>query len=271
LPTDETRIKTLTIMCLLHAAIRLIGAVLKEYTVEMAMNGGSHSSAADVNGSQVRVEPSGPSYWKREILAYQSGLLADLPAGFRAPRCFGSVEHPGGGWLWLEDISDMATDRWSRERFTAAAHRLGAFSAAYLTGRPLPTYPWLSQSWFRGNVARAAGAVALLPSLVDHPFLAPALPGRRAQRVLQLINEAARLLDALDVLPQTFCHMDPFPRNILVRNQDGLDGQFVLIDWDSAGVNALGADLAALVGGSLLWRRHLVAVPSRSFGSSALR
>ena len=47
-----------------------------------------------------RLNPSGASYWKREMLAYQSGLLADLPAGLVAPRCFGVGEHPGGGgWL----------------------------------------------------------------------------------------------------------------------------------------------------------------------------
>ena len=34
-------------------------------------------------------------YWKREILAYQSGILADLSGPFGAPRCFGVVEHPG--------------------------------------------------------------------------------------------------------------------------------------------------------------------------------
>src|SRR3954447_5311645 len=86
-----------------------------------------------------RVDPSGASYRKREILAYQSGLLADLPAGLVAPRCFGVVEHPGGGgWLWLEEITDGAVDRWSCERFTAVARHLGTFNAAYLTGRPVP-------------------------------------------------------------------------------------------------------------------------------------
>ena len=201
-----------------------------------------------------RLNPSGASYWKREMLAYQSGLLADLPAGLVAPRCFGVVEHPGGGgWLWLEEITDVAVDRWSRERFTAVAHHMGSFSAAYLTGRPVPAYPWLSQGWFRGHVARAAAAVARFPTLVDHPFLSPALPQDLAPRVLRVIDECALWLDVLDRLPQTFCHLDAFPRNLFVRTKDDQEVQLVLIDWDSAGVSALGADLAALVGGSLLF------------------
>src|SRR5262245_51467453 len=45
-------------------------------------------------------DPTAWFYWKREPLAYQSGLLADLPGGLRAPRCFGVVELPDGdNWL----------------------------------------------------------------------------------------------------------------------------------------------------------------------------
>jgi hypothetical protein len=40
-------------------------------------------------------EPSAWHYGRRELLAYQSGLLANLPGGLAAPRCFGIVEQPG--------------------------------------------------------------------------------------------------------------------------------------------------------------------------------
>jgi hypothetical protein len=199
-------------------------------------------------------EPANWCYWKRESLVYQSGLLADLPGGLRAPRCFGVVELPNGdNWLWLEEITDAATGCWSRERFTSVARQLGRFSAAYLTGRPLPTYPWLSQGWFRGKVASAALAVAELPRLVDHPLLRPAFPGDTAARVLQLWDERDVLCTAIERLPQTFCHLDAFPRNLFVRNMNGGEVQIVAIDWEFAGVSALGAELAPLVGGSLLF------------------
>lgn len=261
-----------TLIPLVHQLLGSTSPRLVDWQVEHHGAGASRSvyrvaGHADVQGTTVpwslilkvahvdgRVNPSGASYWKREILAYQSGLLADLPAGLAAPHCFGVVEHQGGGgWLWLEEITDAAADRWSRERFTVVARHLGTFAAAYLTGRPLPFYPWLSRAWFRGNVARTAAAVALVPTLVDHPFLSPALPGDIAPRVLQVIDEREILLDALDALPQTFCHIDAFPRNILVRARGDKDVQLVMIDWDSAGVSALGADLAALVGGSLFF------------------
>ena len=207
-----------------------------------------------VHAQEGAADPAASRYWKRELLAYQSGLLADLPAGLQAPRCFGVVEQPGGGgWLWLEDITDAAAGRWPRERFTVVARRLGAFSAAYLNGRPLPAYPWLSRGWFRTKVAEAEPAIARLPAVRDHPLLRPALPRDTADRVLRVWDERDMFFDALDRLPQTFCHLDAFPRNLFVQHEDSGDVQIIAIDWEFAGVSALGAELAPLVGGSLLF------------------
>jgi hypothetical protein len=45
-------------------------------------------------------------YWRREPLAYASGLLDDLP-GVRAPRRHGvEGRSEGSDWLWLEDVAD---------------------------------------------------------------------------------------------------------------------------------------------------------------------
>jgi hypothetical protein len=199
-------------------------------------------------------EPSAWHYGRRELLAYQSGLLADLPGGLQAPRCFGVDEKPGGdGWLWLEEITDAATGRWPRERFTAVARQLGTFSAAYLTGRPLPAYAWLSRGWFRSIVTSATSAIAQLPTLLDHPLLRAALPGDTASRVLQVWDERETFFTALDQLPQTFCHLDAFPRNLFVRNERSEESRIAVIDWEYAGTSALGAELAPLVGGSLIF------------------
>jgi len=47
-------------------------------------------------------DASGSYYWKREVLAYQSGFLDDLPGDLTAQRFLGIVEQPGGdsgsGW-----------------------------------------------------------------------------------------------------------------------------------------------------------------------------
>jgi hypothetical protein len=63
-----------------------------------------------------------PIYWKREALAYASGLLADLPGGITAPRCFVVEERADEScWLWLEEISDSYGPRWPLAQYAHAA------------------------------------------------------------------------------------------------------------------------------------------------------
>ena len=75
-------------------------------------------------------------YWQREVLAYQSGLLAALPGGLRAPQCFGTVEQTDGVWLWLKDVADTVGLPWPMAQYGALARCLGAFNGAYAAG------PW---------------------------------------------------------------------------------------------------------------------------------
>ena len=89
-------------------------------------------------------DPAHIDYWKREGLLYGSGLLDALPAGLRAPRCYGCDE-PAEGivWLWLEHIREDGDRVWPPARWALAARHLGQFNGAYLAGRPLPHVPWL--------------------------------------------------------------------------------------------------------------------------------
>ena len=81
-------------------------------------------------------QPREWSYWKRELLAYQSGLLDHLPPGLRAPRCYGVVENDQGVWAWIEHIQECTGKRWSLENFQRTAHRLGQFQGAYFKKHP---------------------------------------------------------------------------------------------------------------------------------------
>ena len=86
-----------------------------------------------------------PAFWnnhRREILAYQSGLLADLPGGISAPRYLGLQEHPNDVfWLWLEDLPIVDTPTWRLTDYRTTACFLGQFNGAYLVDHPLPDYP----------------------------------------------------------------------------------------------------------------------------------
>src|SRR5438552_1048606 len=65
-------------------------------------------------------------YWRREALAYSSGLLAHLARPLRAPRCYGVFDRPDGSIsLWLEDLRFAApAAAWPLNRYRLAAFAL---------------------------------------------------------------------------------------------------------------------------------------------------
>jgi hypothetical protein len=140
-------------------------------------------------------DPAHFAYWRREALAYDSGLLAGLPDGLAAPRCLGvedadapdardagsgpAGQHGEAVWLWLEAVTDRYGGWWPAERTLLAARHLGAFGGAYAAGRrALPAAPWLGGGYLR---QRIESAPAVLPLFEDGPaWNHPLLRGRFA-------------------------------------------------------------------------------------------
>jgi hypothetical protein len=198
-------------------------------------------------------DPSSPYYPRREAQAYRSGWLDQLPGRLAAPGCYGVVEHPDGGiWVWLEEVTGDAGSRWPLERYALAARHLGQFNGAYLAGHPLPDWPWLSARWLRRVVAKAAPSIAQLPDVLAHPLGRRYFPGDTSARFSRLWAERERLLDALERLPRTICHLDAFSRNLFSRQADH-GGQTVVIDWAFVGGGAVGEELEPLLCRSLLF------------------
>jgi len=193
--------------------------------------------------------------WKREVLAYQAGLLDNLPGKLRAPCCFEVVEpSPAEVSLWQEDVVD-GLEEWPLSRYGLAARHLGEFNGAYLTGRPLPDQTWLHRGWLRSSADR--GLRGLQRVLVErhHPLVSRVNPPDTISRLEQLVADHLVLLDAIfDRLPLTFCHLDSNRRNLFAgRSAEGED-ETVAIDWGQAGLDPVGIDLACLVHSSLIWR-----------------
>jgi hypothetical protein len=193
-------------------------------------------------------DPGHSNYWRREALIYRSAVLQSLP-GIRAPRCFGVDELEGSAaWIWLEDVVDGFGSRWPTERYQLAAHRLGEFNGAYLAGRPLPSADFLSRHWLRLFVDTFATAFGQLPLVQDHPLIRRCWPDDVLDRLLKLWEERDKFLSALERLPQTFCHLDAFPRNLLI-NQIAME--VVALDWSFSGIGAVGTDLEPMIAASV--------------------
>jgi hypothetical protein len=204
-----------------------------------------------------RDDPSAWNYWKREVLAYQSGLLDEVPGSLAAPGCLDVVEHPGDEfWLWLEEVTDDIGPDWPLEHYGIVARHLGQFNGAYVMGHPVPSKPWLSRGWLRSQLARpeASAAIAQLRQSLEQPLVQRVYPNDVTEDVARIWAEREQFVDALESFPQTLCHFDAFRRNLFA--QCGTDGNYqtVAIDWSFTGTGTIGEEIAPLVAATLSFR-----------------
>jgi len=192
----------------------------------------------------------------REILAYRSGLLVDLPGPLRAPRVFEIDDDYDAVWLWLEELEDVYTRHWPLEQFGLAARHLGLFNGAYLVSRELPTHQWLNYWLSRHQVELRAGLERSpiyweLQQVALHPRVQHLLGATIASRTARLLQDQARFVNALSQLPQTLCHHESSLANLFAVRR--LDGQLetVAVDWEQVGPASIGADISTLVFGTM--------------------
>jgi hypothetical protein len=200
-----------------------------------------------IQPDQAQDDPAVCHYWKRDPLAYQSGLLYRLSGQVTAPRCLDVRENADGSiWLCLEEIKDEHPRPWSLESYARAARQLGEFNGAYLAGRPLPDEPWVTHDWLRKYLQEAAPSVDYIRQNPADPIINRMLPGITLPLTLAIWEEHERMLKVLEAMPQGFCHQDAFERNLFYRGEE-----LVVIDWTYAGIAPVGTETAALVGAAL--------------------
>ena len=194
--------------------------------------------------------PQDWNYWKREAVAFRSGLLDGWPGPLVPVRCL-AVDEPAGDllWIWLEACDRApAGGPPSLESQAVLAHDLGAFAAQWADHPPSPVdYPWLCQRWLRGGMAslRGSGADHALShdGCWNHPLVADVLPAGTPARVRRLFGDAEDLLAVLDSLPRTLAHHDTQASNFFLRDPSDDRTRTVAIDWGFLGLAPVGHDL----------------------------
>lgn len=198
-----------------------------------------------------RSNPANSRYWRREPLAYQSGLLTDLGEGLVAPRCFAMQAADDKEleeiWLWQEDVAENPPTTWSPERFALAARHFGQFNGLFLTHKPLPTDDWLGRHLLRAVAKEVEDAVYRLPTYQDHPLVGRIFPPDIVMAIERLWDERERFFTVAEQLPQTVCHRDANRRNLFHRTQVDGTTQTIAIDWEDVAIGAVGEELAALI------------------------
>ncbi|HMD82354.1 MAG TPA: phosphotransferase [Anaerolineales bacterium] len=182
-------------------------------------------------------------HWKREFSFAQSSLSKHLQRPVRAPRIYHTQETPEGGWVWMEYVTGTSSAPWTADEYAFAAHELGLWNGAYLTGASLPTEPWLTQQHYRSWLAGVDFEQALQFPLTQKHISREILISYE-----QLWNEREHFFNVLENLPQVFSHFDSQRRNLFIRSGKNGRRELVLLDWGQCGIGAIGAELNWLVG-----------------------
>jgi hypothetical protein len=191
-------------------------------------------------------DPTSWLYWKREAMAYQSGVLDRLPGDLAAAKCYAIQEfNDGTCCLWLEYVQED-TGNWTMVEHRLVARHLGQFNGAYLAGHPLPELvSWMLPGRTHQWLEWASPGMAQLHQLAETEW-GRWLSKDSVERMIRLWANRESLLAALDHLPTCFCHHDAFRRNLMLRNTDDDVVETVAIDWSFIGPGKVGQEIAIM-------------------------
>ncbi|WP_051367671.1 hypothetical protein [Hamadaea tsunoensis] len=185
-------------------------------------------------------EPTHWNYWKRETLAYSTGLTgAYADAGILAPALLSQQDRADGSIAsWLADADGVPGTEWTPAMLGSFAAALGTAQAAYANA--VPDLPWLSRRWLAGYLGRA-DVWAKWDVDWDHP-LASAWPADVRADLETLWRNRFHVLEAAERAPRTLAHLDVWPMNLIAPGSG-----FTLLDWAFTGEGGVGEDAANLL------------------------
>jgi hypothetical protein len=195
-------------------------------------------------------DPRFLNYWRREIEAFRSPLLQDLPSGMQTPAFYGDVDLDLAekyALLFMEDLGAIDRAAWDVDSYVFAARAFAAWQRPFVASQSLPPDWWLADDVARRWVGITEFYFSRLVSLADSGYEPLAALNvdtctPRMRPLLRTIYEPESLLVPLDHLPHVLCHNDANIDNLVIRETSS-GPELVIFDVQWTGAAGVGTEL----------------------------
>ena len=183
-----------------------------------------------------------PDSWRREYDLYVSGFDGVFSPALRWPTCYHASMRDGETWLWLAYVEGVSGNGLTADMLEHTAAALGHFQGRLYAQPPafLRRVENLNTTAFMENDYRQWHSQTDAYRYIRAEDCAIPLHLRRM--LVDLDRDADRIFAGIRTLPVVLCHKDLWLENIFYVNGDS-----VLIDWDTAGWGYGGEDIASLI------------------------
>jgi hypothetical protein len=189
---------------------------------------------------------------RREIAAYLSKPSMPMTARLQMPRLLEVIRSRDPETIILEDVLTARSRALRVTDMPDFAQELGKWHAAGTHHLKTLRRGKIAGGWLREYVEKADRLVCDLPIYATQTaILGELLAQPTAGGAAEIWRNRDALLAALDSLPQTYCHQDLVAGNVVVEERLG-DSIYHLLDWATAGMAPIGAELAPLLVGNAI-------------------
>ena len=199
---------------------------------------------ADGNPAIDFSEPQNWNYWLREIVFFESSLVAKIPAALGYPLYLGSSNLPDGTALfWNEDLGDLEDNNWSWAKCLQAAELVAELNSIKID--EAEQFVWFNttqmQTWhdFMPWWPQRHAAVVERARLEKNAALTKVF-----ELIAPFIENRELIMQLVASTPRVFAHGD-FNLNNLVTRDDG-SNRIIALDWQLCGLAPVATEVAAI-------------------------
>lgn len=185
-----------------------------------------------------------PDSWRREYDLYVSDFKLLFTKSLRWPKCYHAEinQDETETTLWIEYIDGISGKNLTVEMFERAAYEIGRWQGKLFSDKSgiLQNINNLSNEGFLKNYYLNYRSWSKVYDYIRSTDCE--IPKHLCEMLIEVDEKEDGIWADIQALPIVICHRDFWITNIFY-----LDGEIVLIDWDTAGWGYMGEDIKSLI------------------------